>query len=192
MSRLRLLVGLGNPGTRYARTRHNAGFLALDAIAQGFAWKSSLGGLGEIASMDGLILAKPMTYMNESGRFVSEISRFYKISPHEILVCFDDLDIPLGRIRIRSQGSSGGQNGMKSIIEHLRTMEIPRLRLGIGPKPPGFDAASFVLSAFKEEEKKAVDQMVSLAKEAALCAAGDGGIAAAMSRYNVFPDEPKT
>ena len=189
MSRLRLVIGLGNPGARYARTRHNAGFLAVDAIAEGASWKNSPGGLGEIALMGSLILAKPMTYMNESGRFVSEISRFYKITPSEILVCFDDLDLALGRIRIRPQGSSGGQNGMRSIIDHLGTMEIPRLRLGIGPKPPGFDSASFVLSTFKENEQKAVEQMVFLAKEAALYAAGKGGIAAAMSRYNVSPED---
>jgi len=127
--------------------------------------------------------------MNESGRFVAEISHFYKISPAEILVCFDDMDISLGRIRLREKGSSGGHNGMRSILECLGTNEIPRLRLGVGPKPPKFDAAAFVLSAFNTDESEVVERMVSLAKEAALCAFGEGGIANAMSRYNLSPEE---
>ncbi len=163
--------------------------MLLDAIAESSPWKSWPGGLGEYSSQPGLILAKPLTYMNESGRFVAEIARFYKASSAEILVCFDDMDIPLGRIRLREKGSAGGHNGMRSIIESLGTDQIPRLRLGIGPKPMEFDAAAFVLSAFRADESDALERMISSAKDAVFCALDEGGIAKAMTRYNFSPED---
>ncbi len=182
-----MIVGLGNPGARYALTRHNAGFMLADALSDGASWKSWPGGLGEYLVMPDFILAKPLTYMNESGRFVAPLLRFYKIPPSEVLVCFDDLSLPLGQIRLREQGSSGGHNGMKSVSGELNTENIPRLRLGIGPRPPEIDGASFVLGVFRKEERLALEKMISSAKEAALCAVHEN-FAKAMSCYNAPSD----
>ncbi len=184
---MRVIVGLGNPGARYASTRHNAGFMVLDALSGGTSWKSWPGGLGEYLVMPDFILAKPLTYMNESGRFASALLRFYKIPYSETLVCFDDLSLPLGQIRLREQGSSGGHNGMKSVSEELRTDKVPRLRLGIGPRPPEIDGASFVLGSFAKNERPALEKMISLAKEAVLFAVHEN-IPKAMSRYNSQDD----
>ncbi len=183
MSGVRVIVGLGNPGARYAYTRHNAGFMLVDALAEGALWKSWPGGLGDYLVLPDFILAKPLTYMNESGRFVTALLHFYKIPPSEVLVCFDDMSIPLGQVRLREQGSSGGHNGMRSVFEELKTDKVPRLRLGIGPRPPMIDGASFVLGTFAKEERPALDKMISLAKEAVLLAV-KADIACAMSRYN--------
>ena len=188
MPGVRVIVGLGNPGARYAWTRHNAGFMLVDALSEGASWKSWPGELGDYLVMPDFILAKPLTYMNESGRFAAALARFYKVPPSEILVCFDDMSIPLGQIRIREGGSSGGHNGMRSIAEELKTDKIPRLRLGIGPRPQMIDGASFVLGTFTKEERPVLKRMISAAKEAVLLAVQERDISRAMSRYNARSD----
>lgn len=153
-----LLVGLGNPGTEYARTRHNVGFRILDAAADkwGAEWKPWQK-LGEYAKVSvggaDVFLLKPLTYMNESGRAVSSLARFYKIPPQDCVICFDEAALPVGQLRLRKNGSAGGQKGMKSVIEQLGTQDIPRLRLGIGPKPEKIDLVNFVLGKFSREEE---------------------------------------
>lgn len=179
---LRLVVGLGNPGPKYARTRHNAGFRLLDSLGEG-PWRD-FQGLGRVARREALLLAQPLTYMNESGRFVESLARFHKLRPDELLVCFDDVALPLGRLRLRPAGSSGGQKGMQSIIECLGTSEIPRLRLGVGPQPPGVDSTDFVLGRFTREEEAALEEVLARGREAVLMAASLG-LEPAMNRCNV-------
>ena len=154
-----LLVGLGNPGAEYARTRHNAGFRVLDACAAKWSaeWKpwQKLGEYAKVCvSGTEVYLLKPLTYMNESGRAVSSLARFYKIAPQNCVICFDEVALPIGQLRLRKSGSAGGQKGMKSVIEQLGTQDIPRLRLGIGPKPEKFDLVDFVLGKFSAEEEE--------------------------------------
>jgi PTH1 family peptidyl-tRNA hydrolase len=155
-----LIAGLGNPGKQYENTRHNAGFMAVDAIAGkfGVGFSQWQGGKAVYAKVSAggktIYLLKPLTFMNLSGTAVSAFARFFKIPPQDILVIFDDMDIPLGAIRLRLKGSSGGQKGMKNIIEQFGTDNIPRLRLGIGPKPDFFQGYDFVLSKFSKEDIK--------------------------------------
>lgn len=136
--RPRLIVGLGNPGSRYVRTRHNAGFLAVEGLATklGADWQSSPKWQGLVARNQDLFLLLPQTFMNLSGQAVAALAAFYKIPPAAILVVLDDFALPFGKLRLRTKGSEGGHNGLRSIIEHLGTTEFPRLRLGIGPLPP--------------------------------------------------------
>jgi PTH1 family peptidyl-tRNA hydrolase len=156
---VRLIIGLGNPGPQYIMTRHNAGFLVLDALvaqyglhAQKTDFKSILF-RGDIEGVDTLV-AFPQTYMNLSGTAVRSIVSYYKIPLTELLVIFDDLDLPFGNLRFRPSGSAGTHNGMKSIIEQMVSTEIPRLRIGIGPKPPEEETSAFVLAPFSLVEKK--------------------------------------
>lgn len=145
-------------------------------MGEGLAAKASVGGRD-------VWLAKPHTYMNESGRMAAALARYFKIAPADVLVVSDDMDLPLGRLRIRLKGSSGGQRGLDSVLTHLQTTDVPRLRLGVGPRPPNMDAAAFVLSRFKASEAEAVDRMVARAAEAAeACAAR--GVEAAMNVFN--------
>lgn len=180
------MVGLGNPGPRYAGTRHNAGFLLAARVAGGTdlrRWRD----LGECARVreGGLdfFVARPLTYMNESGRMVGAFARCHGIAPREILACFDDLALPLGRLRIRLKGSSGGQRGMQSILDHLGTQEVPRLRIGVGPLPPGADAAGYVLRPFALAERAALEAALDAAREAVFMAVREG-VETAMNRYN--------
>lgn len=184
-----LIVGLGNPGKEYQNTRHNAGFMAIDKLADTFGgdFSSWQGNLAQYAKTEyngkTLYLLKPLTYMNLSGRAVSSFANFYKIPPTQILVIFDDMSLPLGSIRIRREGSAGGQNGMKNIIELLGTQQIARLRIGIGPRPAYFDGKDFVLSKFSSQEevllKDALERTVSAVKELL-----SSGIDAAMTDAN--------
>lgn len=185
---LRLVVGLGNPGPEYERTRHNVGFRLADRLAAegGRAWKD-FRGLGVFARWDGdAWVAKPMTYMNESGRFVQAFAGYHRVPPADILVVYDEIALPLGRIRLRPGGSAGGQKGMGSILRQLATQEIPRLRLGIGPQPERMDSADFVLSRFKPSEEEALESALALAADAARAARRDG-LEAAMNRFNPAP-----
>jgi PTH1 family peptidyl-tRNA hydrolase len=182
---LRLVVGLGNPGARYAHTRHNVGFRLVDRLAGGAPWKD-FEGLGHVCRQDELWLAKPMTYMNDSGAFVGALSRWRKIPPGQILVCFDDVALPLGRLRLRLKGSGGGQKGMQSTLQHLGTQDVPRLRIGIGPQPPGLDSAAFVLARFSPEEEQALAAVLEDAA-AAVRVAVESGLDAAMNRFNAAP-----
>jgi PTH1 family peptidyl-tRNA hydrolase len=153
----KLIIGLGNPGRKYTHHRHNVGFQCLDRLAQahGLSFtqrraKASLA-LGKIADV-GVVLARPLTYMNLSGQAVRQLVSFYKLSLEDILVIYDDLDLPLGTIRLRPTGGSGGHKGMHSIIEALGSQAFPRLRVGIG-RPPGNDAVNYVLSEFTADEQ---------------------------------------
>jgi len=183
----KLIVGLGNPGRKYAHNRHNVGFQCLDRLAQahGLSFtqrraKASLA-LGKIADVR-VVLARPLTYMNLSGQAVRPLVSFYKLSLEDILVIHDDLDLPLGTTRLRPEGGSGGHKGMRSIIEALGSQAFPRLRVGIG-RPPGNDAVSYVLSDFTADEQitlESVYERVVAAVELFL----REGIEAAMNAYN--------
>ena len=180
----RLLVGLGNPGRDYAGTRHNVGFMIADRLALKShaefrtekSWKAAVAKSGD------LLLCKPLTYMNLSGESVRAVCDFYKIAPSEMLVVLDDTALPLGRLRLRPDGSAGGHNGLKSIIEHLGTPSFPRLRVGIGAAEPG-DAIGHVLGRFSPDEKPALEESLDRA-EAAIAFAQERGIEAAMNAFN--------
>ena len=184
-----LIVGLGNPGTKYAFTRHNAGFLCLELLAERQNAQISRikfkGVLGE-TQLGGhrCLLLKPQTFMNNSGESVREAAAFYKIPPERILVIFDDVSLPCGKLRIRRKGSDGGHNGIKSIIYHLGSDAFPRIKLGIGEKPnPEWDLADWVLSPFRKEELVALREASEKACDAAqLIVCGD--IEQAMGLYN--------
>ena len=179
-----VVVGLGNPGPRYAFTRHNVGFLFLDFLKNKdwktekyFAWnKINLAG-NEVA------LVKPLTYMNLSGLAMPHVLKFFNASPDDIIVVYDDVSLKLGRIRIRKKGSDGGHNGMKSIIQALGTQEIKRIRVGIGDKPEGMDLVDFVLGEFSDEEWIILNKVFEVMKEALEVILVEG-IEKAMSIYN--------
>lgn len=158
---MRLIVGLGNPGPRYAQNRHNIGFQTLDALAsaQHLSFTRSehhAQTAHGILQGQRVILAKPQTWMNDSGRAIGALARYYKIPPEHVLVIYDDLDIPLGTIRYRTQGRSGGHRGIQSTIQHLGTNAFPRLRLGIGRPPGRMDPAAYVLQNFSADEQSLV------------------------------------
>lgn len=190
---IRLVVGLGNPGPRYAGTRHNVGFLAVERFVEeaGGAWGKAPIGKGMAAKVPfpgggGLWVVKPHTYMNESGSMVAPLARYFRIEGRELLVVSDDMDLPLGRIRIRARGSSGGQRGLESILARLGTKDVPRLRLGTGPRPPEVPGADFVLGRFRAEDREAVGLMVERAVSAigSVC---EDGVASAMNEFNASP-----
>lgn len=168
----KLIVGLGNPGPRYAKTRHNVGWMAVDAFARKQGCNLDRighhGQYGELRWTSGekVILLKPMTYMNLSGRSVLSAARFFKIDPYDMLVVYDDMDTPVGMLRLREQGSSGGQKGVQSIIQELATQSFPRIRIGIGRPEPGWDSADWVLSGFGADDAP----LVTLALERAVSA----------------------
>jgi PTH1 family peptidyl-tRNA hydrolase len=183
-----VIIGLGNPGSKYAGTRHNIGFEFIDRLAQ--AQSVSLGpGKGPFHIGTGhyqgekLVLVKPTTFMNLSGDAVQQVLHWYKIGADQCLVCYDDLDLPLGTIRLRNKGSAGGHNGVKDIIRKLGTNVFPRLRLGIGNGFPKGRQVQFVLSKFNQDELPVVDSMLNKALDASLCFAREG-VETAMNLYN--------
>ena len=184
-----LIVGLGNPGTKYAFTRHNAGFLCLDLLAEKTCAQIKKikfkGVLGEAAiGNERCLLLKPQTFMNNSGESVREAAAFYKIPPEHILVLFDDISLPCGKLRIRRKGSDGGHNGIKSIIYHLNSDAFPRIKLGVGEKPnPEWDLADWVLSSFGKTELTALREAADKACDAAERIVR-GDIEQAMGLYN--------
>ncbi len=181
---IRLVVGLGNPGAEYAATRHNIGFALLDELArsEGLSWKRGSKWDALWAKGSSGFLLKPTSYMNRSGEPLAAFAQFYKIEPAEILIVLDDFSLPLGRLRIRREGSSGGHNGLESIFFHFATDEIPRLRMGIGG-PPREGSVDYVLGRFFEEEKPLVEKSVTRAVEAVQCAI-DKGVVSAMNTFN--------
>lgn len=183
-SQIRLVAGLGNPGPEYAATRHNVGFMVVDQLAAQFGsiWEKSSKWDALIAKLGSVFLVKPMTYMNRSGYAVLKLAQFYKIQPAEILVVLDDTALPLGRLRLRASGGSGGHNGLESIIVQFGTEEIPRLRIGIGEAPPS-GSVDYVLSRFFEEEKPVVRSAIDRATEAVKCAI-DNNLISAMNIFN--------
>lgn len=184
-----LIVGLGNPGKEYARTRHNCGFRAVDLLADKLGCKIDKGkfqGLYGQKVVDGkkLFLLKPQTYMNLSGRSVLQLSAYFNIPPQRIIVIFDDISLSTGRLRVRGDGSAGGHNGIKSIIESLGSQDFPRVKIGVGAKPNAEqDLADWVLSTFSSLEEKALETALENAAEAALCII-DSGISTAANRFN--------
>ena len=184
-----LIVGLGNPGTEYQRTRHNCGFRALDILAEQLGCKVDrlkFQGLYTQVNYGGrkLFLLKPQTYMNLSGRSVLQLSAYFGIPPQRIIVMFDDISLEPGRLRVRAEGSAGGHNGIKSIIQELGSQAFPRVKIGVGAKPnPDFDLADWVLSTFSASEEKALGVSLKNAAEAAL-AIIDYGVPEAANRFN--------
>ena len=182
------VVGLGNPGRRYSRTRHNVGFLLIKRLAK--AWKVRLrkrifsSKAAEVDRKgDKVLLGMPQIYMNRSGLAVKRIVEGRRINPENLIVVFDDLDIPLGDIRIRKEGGAGTHRGMHSIVEELGTNKFPRIRIGIGPSVPVEDATEFVLSSFEKAEEPLLEQSLRKAQEA-LEMMLDGEIENAMNIYN--------
>ena len=184
-----LIVGLGNPGKDYERTRHNAGFRALDILAEKLGCKVDKGkfqGLYGQALYGGrkLYLLKPQTYMNLSGRSVLQLSAYYNVPPQRIIVMFDDISLDPGRLRVRADSSAGGHNGIKSIISEVGSQNFPRVKIGVGAKPhPEQDLADWVLSCFSASEEKALVPALERAADAALCII-DHGVPETANRYN--------
>lgn len=181
---LKLVVGLGNPGPEYEKTRHNVGFRLADRMVgeADFSWKD-FKGLGVATKAGSLWVAKPMTFMNLSGEFVQKFAAYHNIALEDILIVYDELAIPLGALRIRKNGSSGGQNGMKSIIQHFGTENVARLRIGIGPQPEKVNATNFVLGKFSKTEETVLDEVLSRAMEAVQSMV-ENNIDHAMNKYN--------
>ncbi len=184
-----LIVGLGNPGEKYERTRHNVGFLVVDALAERLGvpvQKLKHRALTNTVRLAGqkALLMKPVTFMNLSGEAVGDAARFYKLPPERVLVISDDTALPLGKLRLRKGGSAGGHNGLKSIIQHLGTDQFPRLRLGVGEKPrPDYDMADWVLGRLQGEDWKAMEAAVDRAADAVEHVLAHG-VDAAMNRFN--------
>ena len=184
-----LIVGLGNPGKEYERTRHNAGFRALDVLADKLGCKIDKGkfqGIYGQVNYGGkkLMLLKPLTYMNLSGRSVLQLSAYFNIPPQRIIVLFDDISLVPGRLRIRADGSAGGHNGIKSIIAELGSQDFPRVKIGVGGKAhPEQDLADHVLSTFSSLEEKALVSALDRAADAALCII-EKGVPETANRYN--------
>lgn len=188
---MKLIVGLGNPGKKYENTRHNFGFMLADELARakGFDFTSSLKFQGEFAELrdkvhDKIFFLKPTTFMNLSGEAVLPVMQFYKIAPEDVLVIHDDLDLPLGSMRLARKGSPGGHNGLKSIIQNLGTQEFCRLRLGIGrPKFVGQEVVDFVLQKFSKDERPLVDEVLADSCKA-ITTFLEHGIQMAMNEWN--------
>lgn len=184
-----LIVGLGNPGREYQSTRHNAGYRAIDLLAEKLGCKidrSKFQGLYAQVNYGGgkLFLLKPQTYMNLSGRAVLQLSAYYSIPPERIIVLFDDISLPPGRLRIRAEGSAGGHNGIKSIIAEVGSQAFPRVKIGVGAKPnPEFDLADWVLSTFSAKEEKDLRFALENAADAALSII-DKGVPETANKYN--------
>ena len=185
---MKLVVGLGNPGRRYQATRHNIGYAVLAELARKFGAPPARTRFhGEVVEADlngqKALLLSPTTFMNLSGISVQEAMSFYKLPNEDLLVLCDDLNLPVGKLRLRGQGSSGGQKGLEDIVRRLGTDEFSRLRIGIGAAPEGWDWADYVLSRFSPEEVPVVEQAVRLAAEAVAVWAREG-IEFCMNRYN--------
>lgn len=184
-----LIVGLGNPTKQYEKTRHNIGFDVMDALADKYNISISenkhkaLCGKGVIEGMK-VVLAKPQTYMNLSGESVAELVNYYKLDPEsELIVVFDDISLEPGNIRIRKKGSAGGHNGIKNIIANLGSSVFPRIKVGVGEKPKGYDLADYVLGKFSKEDRVLMEEGYDLACEASALII-QGAIDQAMNEYN--------
>ena len=183
-----LVVFLGNPGLKYRSTRHNAGFLAADAVERDCGVsidRLRFHALTAQAELGGqkVLLMKPQTYMNLSGECIRQVMDYYKVDPSEFIVIYDDISLGVGQIRIRAKGSAGGHNGIKNIIAHLGGQVFPRIKVGVGEKPPKWDLADYVLGHFSKEEQEQMEE----GYEHAVCAVKEivtGNIEAAMNEYN--------
>ena len=185
---MKLVVGLGNPGSRYEGTRHNVGFAAADLLARrhGLQWESAPRGIEALVAKwrpGDTIFAKPLTFMNLSGTAIVGLLQFYKIEFADLFVIVDEIQLDTGRLKIRPGGSAGGHNGLKSVIGSLGTMEFPRLRIGIGRGDKRRDLADHVIARFEPEERSTIDEAIVRAADAAELFVAEGS-SAAMNRYN--------
>jgi PTH1 family peptidyl-tRNA hydrolase len=185
-----LIVGLGNPEPKYDKTRHNIGFDAVDALARTWqiSWSENrrfqaLFGEGQGSNRNKMRLLKPLTYMNRSGQAIRAAMDWYKLPPESVLIIYDDMDLPVGRLRLRLSGSAGGHNGMKSAIAHLGTQNFPRLRIGIGKSGTDKDSVSHVLGKFSPQEIQIMPEVLQLAIDAVELSLKQG-VEKAMSLYN--------
>ena len=190
-----LIIGLGNPEAKYDKTRHNIGFAAVDQLAK--IWQMPLkenkrfqGFFAEGVASGGhkVRLLKPLTYMNRSGQSVRAVTDWYKVSPQSVLVIYDDMDLPVGRLRMRLTGSAGGHNGMKSIIAHLGSKDFPRLRIGIGKSDGKKETIGHVLGKFSPDESKTIEEILYVSVKAIELSLKEG-VEKSMSRYNGFSIE---
>lgn len=185
---MKILAGLGNPGSEYAKTKHNVGFMFIDALADELGvtdWKDKFEAkIGEARiGTEKVLLVKPQTYMNESGQAIGPLMNFYKLEPEELIVVHDDMDIPAGTIRIRKKGSAGGHNGIKSILAHLGDEHFARVRIGIGRPLPGWTVVNHVLAPFPEEDARQVAEAIKYLIPAVECIVKED-VDKAMNRYN--------
>lgn len=185
-----IIAGLGNPGKKYENTRHNMGFIAIDLLAEEFGIKvdklkfKSLVGEGRIAGQR-VLLMKPQTYMNLSGEAIREAVNFYKIDPGELIVIYDDIDIPTGTFRIRKKGSAGTHNGMRSVVYQIQSDQFPRIRVGIGSETK-MDLINYVVGGISKSERELLEDSLVKSAKAAACIV-EKGIDKAMNEYNVRP-----
>lgn len=185
---MHIIIGLGNPTREYQATRHNIGFDAITRIADDyhisldFKKHKAICGKGHIEG-EKVILAQPQTYMNLSGESVRELIDFYKVAPEDVIVIYDDISLEVGQLRLRTKGSAGGHNGIKSIISHLGTQEFPRIKVGVGDKPRGWDLADYVLSRFHDEEQPVIREALKNTSAAVKTILMDG-MEPAMNIYN--------
>lgn len=183
-----IIIGLGNPTREYTATRHNIGFDVITRIADDYNISldmkkhKSLCGRG-IINGEKVILAQPQTYMNLSGEAVRELKDFYKVKNDDLIIIYDDISLDVGQIRVRPKGSAGGHNGIKSIISHLGSEEFPRIKVGVGSKPRGYDLADYVLGRFNEEDQKTIRETLKHASKACTYIISEG-IDASMNQYN--------
>lgn len=185
---MKVIAGLGNPGREYAQTKHNVGFLMVDALAAHLGvteWREKYDALIARARIgsEAVLLVKPQTYMNESGRAVASLMNFYKLAADDLIVAHDDMDIPVGSIRIRKKGSSGGHNGIKSILAHLGDEHFARIRIGIGRPLPGWTVVNHVLAPFPPEDAAKVSEAIRYLVPAIECIVTED-VDKAMNRYN--------
>ncbi len=190
-----VVVGLGNPGRNYARTRHNVGARVLDEVAARWGIPlqrrnpHALLGLGSVEGRQ-IVLARPRSFMNESGPAVAYLAARFSVPPQRLLILYDEMDLPLGVIRIRARGSAGGHQGMTSVLRSMETQELPRLRVGIGRPPLGVHEIPYVLGAFTRQEEQALQPVLERAADAVACVLSEG-VEAAMNRFNAQPPEPE-
>ncbi|GAB4072128.1 aminoacyl-tRNA hydrolase [Barrientosiimonas marina] len=168
---MKCIAGLGNPGKKFDKTRHNTGFMVIDELAERHQWtlkKDKFEGVSTVETHDGekVILLKPQTYMNASGESVRPLMDFYKLTPEDLLVIYDDLDLPTGKIRLRHTGGHGGHNGIRSVIDHLGTKEFKRLRFGISKPDKAMSVVDYVLQSFASEEKSDVQSSIQTSADA--------------------------
>lgn len=188
MWHLYIIVGLGNPGKEYEETRHNTGFMVLDRLAEKYGIDvrkqkcKALLGQGEING-EKVILVKPQTYMNLSGEAVSEVMKFYKIEKENVIIIFDDIDLPVGKLRVKERGSAGTHNGVKSIVSLLGTTEFKRIKVGVGKQRIGEDLVNHVLGKFPKEDRVLLDEAIEKAVTATEMIL-EKGVAAAMNQFN--------
>lgn len=184
---MKIVVGLGNPGAEYSATRHNAGFMVIDELARRWnidSWRERHQALvAEYRGEEQVLLVKPQTYMNLSGTAVGELARWYKVASDDIIIAYDDLDLPVGKLRLRLKGGSGGHRGIESLLVHLPQDNFMRVRVGIGRPPTGWEVVNYVLGRFTTEEEPLIDAAVKKAAEAIESIVRDGANKA-MNKFN--------